>query len=284
MVLKPYDNPLSKPVAATASPLATSKSAKSRKKKPIQPSERIREKQHLHIQMSSAEALKSKPRPYLNNSEGLLYSELEAQLMKSIDIEEHLRLNITRRIMAAYKLKQFHVPVMAFLVSHEGVEFIEDFKLLTTHYELEYMKEAREISEKQLSLDLTNYQKEYGSIVSVILYLKHMQPPLAYVISKQRISLIPRPYDLFIPDGGTGESETTTTTTVITTTITTTTAKKNVTSLGSDNLKANTSTAIATLPPPTFIERLYLNYTRETVVGHYYLIYIDLPLTAPETK
>ena len=194
------------------------------------------------------------------------YSRLEQQLISSIQITEQLRNHVNTNIAIAYKKQLLRVPMIGLLRYGKEIRFVSDMMQISTQeYELVYTKDPKTISKKQLSLDLFHHEREYRTIISVILYLKSLQPPLSYVIARYPITVTPKVPDLFSEDG---ENKTmTTTVTTVTTTRTTTTTQ---------------TTTNGVVTPPSFIERLYLNCTRVTEPGFYYLVYVDLSLTTPE--
>lgn len=196
------------------------------------------------------------------------YARLEQQLLKSILINERLRDEVNTNITIAYQKQLLRVPMIGLLRYGKEARFVTDMSQLTSkEYDLEYTKDPSTISKKQLSLDLFHHEREYRTIISVILYLENLKPPLAYVIARYPILVSPKVPDLFIEDDATTTTTTTTVTTTRTTTTTQTTRKNN---------------PLAITSQPSFMERLYLNCTRVSEAGFYYLVYADLSLTTPE--
>lgn len=208
------------------------------------------------------------------------YNVLEERLISSIQINEALENEINHNIAIAYQRQSLRVPIIAFMKLCTEVRFIRDFaRLVREEYDVVHTKNPGIISKEQLSLDLLHNEEEYRTIISVILYLESLVPSLAYVISRYPVTFTPKVPDLFIDEEG--AVVTTTVTTSVTTTTTTTTTRRPSTSSLSD--KNRNGLILSTPAPiPSFMERLYLNCTRVSQPGYYYLIYVDLSLTKPE--
>ncbi len=248
-----------------------------------QPSERIKQQQHKEVKRriqivhaTDADKLnqqshhvrtqknKTGTASYFRRDE---YSILEERLIRSIQITEALESMVDRNITIAYQKQTLRVPIIAFTKIGSKVNFVDDFKRLNDEYDILVTKNASVINKKQLSLDLFHNDEQYRTVVSVLLYLESLNPPLTYVISRTPFEFTPKVPDLFIDDDSNAVITTVTTSTTTTTTIKT--RHKN------QSMSSNT-------PMPSFVERLYLNCVRITEPGFYYHIYVDLSLTNPE--
>mgnify|MGYP000509361339 CR=1 FL=1 len=159
------------------------------------------------------------------------FNVLEERLISSIQINEALENDINRNIAIAYQRQSLRVPIIAFMKLGTEVRFIRDFaRLVREEYDVVHTKNPGIISKEQLSLDLLHNEKEYRTIISVILYMESLRPPLAYIISRYPVTFTPRVPDLFIDEEGDSESVVTTTVTTSATTTTTTTTRRPVTS------------------------------------------------------
>lgn len=240
------------------------------------------QQQHQHLNPSSHHVRTTKAKKTSSQFARDEFNVLEERLISSIQINEALENEINRSIAIAYQRQSLRVPIIAFMKLGTEVRFIRDFaRLVREEYDVVHTKNPGIISKEQLSLDLLHNEKEYRTIVSVILYMESLRPPLAYIISRYPVTFTPRVPDLFIDEEeGSGSVVTTTVTTSATTTTTTTTTRRPTTSLSpSDNNSLILSTPT---PIPSFMERLYLNCTRVSQPGYYYLIYVDLSLVTPE--
>ena len=260
-----------------------------------QPAERIRQTQHEEVRrriqiVDAADAeklnihshhVRTTPKKKKTNAFACRedeYNLLEESLISSIQITEALENDVNRHIAIAYQKQHLRVPIIAFMRCGSDFEFVQEFERLSIVYDIVHTKNPIEISKRQLSLDLLHHEPEYKTIVSVILYLESLNPPLSYVISRYPVTFTPKGTDLFIDDND--SSIVTTTITTSTTTTTTTTRHMNNNTVMP---KHKNQPVIATpMPTPSFIERLYLNYVRIAKPGYYYHIYIDLSLTTPE--
>ena len=279
LLSSPRQQPKVKPIAIIDDPQPT---PKKRRVRP-QPAERIKQAQkkevmrqikivdasQLNTQSHHVRTQKNKQKTsYFPKDD---YSILEETLIASIQIDEALENEVNQAITIAYQRQSLRVPMIAFMRCANDIKFIKDFSQLSIEYDIEHTKNPSTISKKQLSLDLLHHEKEYKTIVSVILYLESLNPPLTYIISRYPVSLTPKVPELFIDD----DIQTVTTTVTTSTTITTTTTRS------SGNNNKVVKQGIIT-PVPSFMERLYMNCVRVTLAGYYYLIYVDLSLTTPE--
>lgn len=254
-----------------------------------QPSERIKQSQHEEVRRriqivdaADVEKLnihshhvrttpKKKASPFAYREDE--YNLLEESLISSIQITEALENDVNRQITIAYQKQQLRVPIIAFMRCGSDFEFVQEFERLSNVYDIVHTKNPTEISKKQLSLDLLHHEPGYKTIVSVILYLESLNPPLSYVISRYPVTFTPKVPDLFVDDDDSS---------IVTTTITTSTTTTTTTTRHTGNNVKNQSLIVTPMPAPSFIERLYLNCVRIAKPGYYYHIYIDLSLTTPE--
>lgn len=235
-----------------------------------------------HIRTSSVNSTNKRTNTNKNCSSASFardeYNLLEERLIASIQINEALENEINHNIAIAYQRQTLRVPMIAFMRFGTEVRFVRDFaKLCREEYDIVHTKNPTMISKKQLSLDMLHHENEYRTIVSVILYLESLNPPLTYVIARYPVTYTPKVPDLFIDEDDDQETIVTTTVTTSATSTTTTTTKRANHNSNNDKMIVSTPT-----PVPSFIERLYMNYARVTQSGYYYLIYVDLSLTTPE--
>lgn len=222
------------------------------------------------------------------NNELIQYRSMEQRLMESLKIAEPMALGINARILSAFRANLLRVPIMAFMTTRAGgVQFVQDFKRLTARHEIELLGKPVPISKKHLSVDLFNYEVEFGRVLGVALYPASLDPPLTTIIMRQAIGLTPKVPDIFplitLDDEASHhhhhhhhqDTQTTQKTTINTTTTTTTTV---VTQISSSNTNTGQSTSYDELG---FFDRIYLNYTRVREIGEYYVIYVDLGLSKP---
>lgn len=203
--------------------------------------------------------------------------QLEEKFARSIQINETLTNVVNTRVMTAYKHQIVRPPIIAFMRSPEGINFINDFGKINAIYDIEYLKQPVVVSKEQLSVDLYHFDKEYSTIIGVILYLEEQDPPLVYVISRYKIAFTPKPYNLFEEEEVTDPLTITTVKTTTTVSTTTTTTISSV-----SNTKPLDITDTLNPPPISFIERFVHNCIRTRQTGYYYLIYVDLSLTKPK--
>ena len=226
---------------------------------------------------------------------------LEQRLVESIRLDESMRLTVNERISRAIEKGVLHVPVTAFLVTSNGggCMFVDDFRRqLCVRYEVELLGLPISLTREHLSLDLFHYDTEYRRIIGILIYLTSLKPPLRCVISRQPIAITPRALDLFPPDSETpviisSDSDDGLTTTAITTTTTTTTSgsgdANNMTTTttriihNNNNNNGPDSRMVIPAIQNSAFDRFMYNCTRLRQTGHYYMLYVDLPLSINTT-
>ena len=286
--------------------------ATARKKRP-EPLDRIEHKQRKSvIKLLDADKLKKQDRIAKKKDD---WSRGEAEVLRSTRITESMKNLVNARIRAAFEAGRTRVPLIAFRILEGEVDFVGSFDEMSDIYEIEYLGQPKSIKRSQLSADLFDHEKAYKTIISVPLYLDGLKPPLAHIITKQRLALTPKPYELFISEPTEENMQqqeeeivTTTTTTITTTTMTIT--QKNIKSMSSGNTASSLSSDViingglnkkpgtsgsgsnsssslsrdmSTISDPAlpFIDRLALNLTRQRCICDYYLVVVDLALTTP---
>ncbi len=229
---------------------------------------------------------------------------LEKRLVDSIRLDEEMKLTINRRIATAIEKRVLHVPVLAFVLvaNSERCYFVEDFNTqLAAKYEVELLAPPMPLSKEHFSLDLFHYPEDYRRAISIVIYLKSLNPPMRCVASRQPIALTPHPLQLFPDEPGVLQQPSSTPTTheqsaaadgggTLTTAITTTT-----TSNGDTNTKTTTTRIthngiggggglesprmVIPMVQSSAFDRLVYNVLRVRQTGYYYMIYVDLPLS-----
>lgn len=223
---------------------------------------------------------------------------LEKQLIDSIRLDEEMKLTINRRIATAIEKRILHVPVLAFVLvtNSERCYFVEDFNTqLAAKYEVELLAPPTPLNKEHLSLDLFHYEEDYRRVISIVIYLKSLNPPMRCVASRQPIALTPHPLELFpeepgiqappsLPKSDDQSSAGTTLTTAITTTTTsngetnTTTTTTRITHNGGGGVLESPRMVIPMVQSSAF-DRLVYNVLRVRQTGYYYMFYVDLPLS-----
>lgn len=186
-----------------------------------------------------------------------IYAEMEMRLIRSVQITETLASVVNERIHLAIQAQQLRIPIIGFMRStRHGVEIVYDFSLLLKKYEIQCLNNPVHITEAQLSLDLFHAQKEYSTIVSILIHLQNYTPRLTYIISRQTLAYSERPPELFPLEqqGPPPQSE---------------------------NPEINTQLTPYqnNTPELGFVDRLLLNYMKMTETAYYYMIFIDLALS-----
>lgn len=218
---------------------------------------------------------------------------LERQLVESIRLDETMKLTVNRRISSAIEKRVLHVPVLAFfLVGYSRrCQFVDDFdKQLVAKYEVELLGQPIPLNREHLSLDLFHYDEDYRRIISIIIYLESLQPPMRCVISRQPIAITPHALELFPPESSPqpplldGDDQSPPLTTAITTTTITTNDSNNTTTTTTRVTHSSSSGSESprmTIPvvQTSAFERLVYNVMRMRQTGHYYMLYVDLPLS-----
>ena len=211
------------------------------------------------------------------------FNTLERRLIESIQIEESLQLDVNKRIADAIEVGVLHVPVMAFMITHTGgCQFVQDFRLLCTKYEVELLGMPASLNAKNLSLDMLHYESEYRRVVSLLLYLQTMRPTKTCICSRQPIAITPHPLEIFPGDESDATALTTTAITTTTTTASRTTTTTRVIHNNNGGGDSNTAMVIPNHTTMSALERFMLNCMRMRQTGHYYMIYVDLALSLCE--
>lgn len=173
--------------------------SKSEQKIGVLPPEAILNMESHHVR--TKEEQKRRTQPIVDQ-----YQEAEKQIKRSIEIDQRLRRIIDGCLMDAITKNMLRVPLISFMNSCRGVEFVTDYTKLAKKYDIIKVSHEKEISDNQFSLDLINHDHEYNSIVSILIYLSNHKPRLVYIISKHLIAFSLRPPDFFDFDDATAAS------------------------------------------------------------------------------
>ena len=247
------------------------------------------------------------------------YKIFEQQLISSIQINQMMENDIHNRILTAYKAQSLQIPIIAFLKSYKQFVFVKNYNDLKMNYDIEHLNQPIVIDEKQLSLDLYNFDKEYSTIASIIVYLKNMKNPLTFIIARHHIAFTNKAIDLFttynndyenddilVDNNNNNKEDDVIVTTVkmtsdseinndsITTvkmpSITSNNTKIKTTTISSSTIttaqagvktktKLETTTITQQYDELSFMDRILMNLSRTRQEGYYYMIYIDLALS-----
>lgn len=188
-VLPPQQRPIELQRSRSMGTLTMPKS-KSEQKIGVLPPEAILNMESHHVR--TKEEQKRRTQPIVDQ-----YQEAEKQIKRSIEIDQRLRRIIDGCLMDAITKNMLRVPLISFMNSCRGVEFVTDYTKLAKKYDIIKVSHEKEISDNQFSLDLINHDHEYNSIVSILIYLSNHKPRLVYIISKHLIAFSLRPPDFF---------------------------------------------------------------------------------------
>lgn len=174
----------------------------------------------------------------------------ENKLIDSFNLSDQLKHHVNKMINHFIMEQKSRCPVISFIRFPDELVFIDinDKDPFSNYDYSKPLSDSIEINDKQFSLDLLYFEKEYQLFKGILLYLSKLDTPLSYILSKQYIEVGIKPIN---------SSLTTTTTTV-------TPSEQD-----SDFI--------------TKFENLFKNIVKKRKLGFFYAIIIDLSITEPRT-
>jgi hypothetical protein len=118
-------------------------------------------------------------------------NDLKENITRSLQITEEMKMYINNRLIAGMNnTHNLRIHLLAFVRTECHVFNVFNYEQFATRYEYVIHKnELKEITEKQLSIDLLNFERQYQFVSQVFKYLGTLEVPLKYIIAKQAIEI-----------------------------------------------------------------------------------------------